>query len=195
LAWVVDDYHLIDSQAVHDSVGFLLTHLPPRLRLVLAGAETAAAAGQAAARGQLAGRPDSASRLCQPAVVPTMPFLFVSGTAGDRDRRRRGPGWPLFATGTTIRVLTGGPLPRRGPRKFSIGVAAAAVTCGLGASSGPSWADPPARRSPVSGPFRGESVIAPMPGGHNLAEHERATSRQSLDNIPGARQTTNGARQ
>jgi hypothetical protein len=59
LAWVVDDYHLIDSQAV----GFLLTHLPPRLRLVLAGAATAAAAGQAAARGQLAGRPDSASRL------------------------------------------------------------------------------------------------------------------------------------
>jgi VIT1/CCC1 family predicted Fe2+/Mn2+ transporter len=38
----------------------------------------------------------------------------------------------LFATGTTVRVLTGGPLPRPGPRKFGIGVAAAAVTCGLG---------------------------------------------------------------
>src|SRR6266566_1027363 len=33
---VLDDYHLIDSQAVHVSLRFLLEHLPPGLRLVLA---------------------------------------------------------------------------------------------------------------------------------------------------------------
>ena len=33
---VLDDYHLIDSQAVHASLRFLLEHLPPGLRLVLA---------------------------------------------------------------------------------------------------------------------------------------------------------------
>ena len=32
---VLDDYHLIDSQPVHASVGFLLEHRPPGLRLVL----------------------------------------------------------------------------------------------------------------------------------------------------------------
>ncbi len=33
---VLDDYHLIESQAVHESLGFLLEHRPPGLRLVLA---------------------------------------------------------------------------------------------------------------------------------------------------------------
>src|SRR6266536_2221794 len=33
---VLDDYHLIDSQPVHRSLMFLLEHLPPGLRLVLA---------------------------------------------------------------------------------------------------------------------------------------------------------------
>jgi LuxR family transcriptional regulator, maltose regulon positive regulatory protein len=33
---VLDDYHLIDAQPVHASVAFLLEHLPPDLRLVLA---------------------------------------------------------------------------------------------------------------------------------------------------------------
>ena len=35
-ALVVDDYHLIQAAAVHTSVGFLLEHLPPSLRIVLA---------------------------------------------------------------------------------------------------------------------------------------------------------------
>ena len=34
---VLDDYHLIDMQAVHDSVSFLLEHLPRQLRLVIVG--------------------------------------------------------------------------------------------------------------------------------------------------------------
>ena len=33
---VLDDYHLIDSQPVHGSLLFLLEHLPPGLRMVLA---------------------------------------------------------------------------------------------------------------------------------------------------------------
>jgi LuxR family maltose regulon positive regulatory protein len=33
---VLDDYHEVDSQSVHASLGFLLEHLPPRLHVVLA---------------------------------------------------------------------------------------------------------------------------------------------------------------
>ena len=35
LALVLDDYHVIENQAVHDGVSFLLRHLPPRLHLVI----------------------------------------------------------------------------------------------------------------------------------------------------------------
>jgi LuxR family transcriptional regulator, maltose regulon positive regulatory protein len=37
VALVVDDYHLVRSPVVHRSVEFLLEHLPPSLRLVIAG--------------------------------------------------------------------------------------------------------------------------------------------------------------
>jgi LuxR family maltose regulon positive regulatory protein len=33
---LLDDYHVIDSPAVHEGIAFLLAHLPPRLHLVLA---------------------------------------------------------------------------------------------------------------------------------------------------------------
>jgi LuxR family maltose regulon positive regulatory protein len=33
---VLDDYHVIDARDVHDGMGFLLDHLPPRVHLVLA---------------------------------------------------------------------------------------------------------------------------------------------------------------
>jgi LuxR family maltose regulon positive regulatory protein len=36
LALVLDDYHLIESMPIHDSLGFLLSHRPPRLHLVIA---------------------------------------------------------------------------------------------------------------------------------------------------------------
>ena len=59
---------------------------------------------------------------------------------------------------------------------------------------------PPPRRSgsprvPVSGPFRSGSVIAPMPGGPNLAEHERGNQRAEPGQRPSRATTTNGARQ
>jgi LuxR family maltose regulon positive regulatory protein len=35
-ALVLDDYHVIESQAVHDAVAFLLDHLPPAMHLIIA---------------------------------------------------------------------------------------------------------------------------------------------------------------
>lgn len=37
IVFVLDDYHLIDDPVIHQSVGFLLDHLPPALHIVLAG--------------------------------------------------------------------------------------------------------------------------------------------------------------
>ena len=34
---VLDDYHLIDAQPVHEGIAFLLGHLPPQMHLVIAG--------------------------------------------------------------------------------------------------------------------------------------------------------------
>jgi LuxR family transcriptional regulator, maltose regulon positive regulatory protein len=36
VALVLDDYHLIEAMPIHDSLGLLLSHLPPRLHLVIA---------------------------------------------------------------------------------------------------------------------------------------------------------------
>jgi LuxR family maltose regulon positive regulatory protein len=36
---VLDDYHLIETQAIHDSLAFLLQHLPPLMHLVIASRE------------------------------------------------------------------------------------------------------------------------------------------------------------
>ena len=52
---VLDDYHLIDSQPVHASVGFLLEHRPPGLRLVVASrSDPPLALARLRARGELA---------------------------------------------------------------------------------------------------------------------------------------------
>jgi ATP/maltotriose-dependent transcriptional regulator MalT len=52
---VLDDYHLIEAQPVHVSIGFLLEHLPPCLRLVLASrADPLLPLARLRARGQLA---------------------------------------------------------------------------------------------------------------------------------------------
>jgi LuxR family maltose regulon positive regulatory protein len=36
---VLDDYHLIDAQPIHDALSFLLRHLPPQMHLVIASRE------------------------------------------------------------------------------------------------------------------------------------------------------------
>jgi LuxR family transcriptional regulator, maltose regulon positive regulatory protein len=52
---ILDDYHLIQAQAVHDSVAFLLDRLPPELRLLLASrADPPLPLARLRARGQLA---------------------------------------------------------------------------------------------------------------------------------------------
>ena len=52
---VLDDYHLIDSGTVHESLGFLLEHRPPGLNLMLASrSDPPLALARLRARGQLA---------------------------------------------------------------------------------------------------------------------------------------------
>jgi LuxR family maltose regulon positive regulatory protein len=52
---VLDDYHLVDSGPVHDSVAFLLENLPPGLRVVVSGrADPPLPLARLRARGQLA---------------------------------------------------------------------------------------------------------------------------------------------
>ena len=54
LLLVLDDYHLISSQLVHDSLGFLLEHRPPGLHLALASrSDPPLALARLRARGQL----------------------------------------------------------------------------------------------------------------------------------------------
>jgi len=36
IALIIDDYHLIDTQSIHQSVGYLLDNLPPQMHLVIA---------------------------------------------------------------------------------------------------------------------------------------------------------------
>ena len=52
---VLDDYHLIDTDPVHESVAFLLEHLPPGLRVLISGrADPPLPLARLRARGQLA---------------------------------------------------------------------------------------------------------------------------------------------
>lgn len=39
IIFVLDDYHLIEAQAIHDAVNYLLEHLPPQVHLVIASRE------------------------------------------------------------------------------------------------------------------------------------------------------------
>jgi LuxR family maltose regulon positive regulatory protein len=52
---VLDDYHLIESHAIHDSLAFLLDHLPPGMHLVISGrSDPPIPLARFRARGQLA---------------------------------------------------------------------------------------------------------------------------------------------
>jgi len=52
---ILDDYHVIDSHLVHESLSFLLEHLPPRITVVLASrSDPPLALARLRARGQLA---------------------------------------------------------------------------------------------------------------------------------------------
>jgi LuxR family transcriptional regulator, maltose regulon positive regulatory protein len=84
---VVDDYHLIQASPVHQSLGFLLEHLPACLRLVLASrADPPLPLARLRARGQLAElrerdlrfTPQEAAELLRTAVGPGLPAAAVA---------------------------------------------------------------------------------------------------------------------
>jgi LuxR family transcriptional regulator, maltose regulon positive regulatory protein len=55
LALVIDDYHLIESQPIHEGLAFLLGHLPPRLHVVISSrSDPPLPLARLRARGQLA---------------------------------------------------------------------------------------------------------------------------------------------
>ena len=79
---VLDDYHLVDSGLVHESVAFLLENLPPGLRVVVSGrADPPLPLARLRARGQLAELraadlrfiPEEAASLLEEAAGPGLP--------------------------------------------------------------------------------------------------------------------------
>jgi LuxR family transcriptional regulator, maltose regulon positive regulatory protein len=79
---VLDDYHLVDSEPVHESVAFLLENLPPGLRVVLSGrADPPLPLARLRARGQLGElraadlrfTPDEAAALLGETAGPGLP--------------------------------------------------------------------------------------------------------------------------
>jgi LuxR family transcriptional regulator, maltose regulon positive regulatory protein len=87
---VLDDYHLIDAPPVHASVGFLLEHRPPNLRLLLASrADPPLALPRLRAHGQLAElragelrfTAEEAAALLRAAVGPDLPDAAVAALA------------------------------------------------------------------------------------------------------------------
>jgi LuxR family transcriptional regulator, maltose regulon positive regulatory protein len=84
---VLDDYHLVQAPQVHQSLGFLLEHLPAGLRLVLASrADPPLPLARLRARGQLAElreadlrfTPEEAAELLRAAVGPELPAAAVT---------------------------------------------------------------------------------------------------------------------
>jgi LuxR family transcriptional regulator, maltose regulon positive regulatory protein len=103
---VLDDYHLVQSPAVHASVEFLLEHLPPSLRLVLASrADPPLPLARLRARGQLAElreadlrfTADEAAELLRSAVEADLPEAAMAAL---EDRTE---GW---ATGLQLAALS-----------------------------------------------------------------------------------------
>jgi LuxR family maltose regulon positive regulatory protein len=89
---VLDDYHLIQAQSVHESLGFLLEHLPASLRLVVASrADPPLPLARLRARGQLAElrerdlrfTPEEAAELLRTAVGSELSDAAVAAL-GDR---------------------------------------------------------------------------------------------------------------
>jgi LuxR family maltose regulon positive regulatory protein len=87
LLLVLDDYHLIDSGPVHESVAFLLENLPPGLRVVVSSrADPALPLARLRARGQLAElraadlrfTPEEAAALLDETAGPGLPGTAVA---------------------------------------------------------------------------------------------------------------------
>ena len=87
---VLDDYHLIDSEAVHTSLGFLLEHRPPGLHLVLASrSDPPLALARLRGRGQLTELRAAELRFTPPEAAALLQQV-AAGSGGAR------PGAPLL---------------------------------------------------------------------------------------------------
>jgi LuxR family transcriptional regulator, maltose regulon positive regulatory protein len=93
---LLDDYHLIDAAPIHASVRFLLEHLPPQLRLVVASrADPPLPLARLRARGLLSElrehdlrfTPEEVAELMHAAVGPELPVAAVAALAD------RSEGW------------------------------------------------------------------------------------------------------
>src|ERR1044071_5818520 len=83
VALVLDDYHLIEAQPVHASLGFLLEHRPPRMQLLLASrADPPLPLPRLRARGQLL-------------ELRAAQLRFTVEEAGELLREAAGPGRPV----------------------------------------------------------------------------------------------------
>ena len=106
LLLVLDDYHLIGSQPVHASLGFLLEHLPPGLHLVLASrADPPLALARLRARGQLAElraaelrfTAEEAADCCAKRPAPTCPMRRWRRWRRAPKGGRPGCSWPALS--------------------------------------------------------------------------------------------------
>ncbi|MDQ5853535.1 MAG: hypothetical protein M3380_15970, partial [Chloroflexota bacterium] len=78
VALVLDDYHLIDAQAIHASLTFVLDHLPPQLAVVLASrADPPLPLARLRARGHLL-----ELRAADLRFTPDEAAVFLNGTMG-----------------------------------------------------------------------------------------------------------------
>ncbi|MGN6176505.1 MAG: hypothetical protein ACTHPS_26675, partial [Streptosporangiaceae bacterium] len=92
LLLVLDDYHLVDSGPVHESVAFLLENLPPALRVVVSGrADPPLPLARLRARGQLA-----EVRAADLRFTPEEAAALLGGVVGSEltAREAAGPGLP-----------------------------------------------------------------------------------------------------
>src|SRR2546430_8124859 len=109
---VLDDYHLVDSGPVHESVAFLLENLPPGLRVLVSGrADPPLPLARLRARGQLAElraadlrfSPEEAAALLGEAAGAGLPGTAVAALAG----RPEGGAGGLQLAGLSLRGHAG----------------------------------------------------------------------------------------
>src|SRR5690242_11325607 len=121
---VLDDYHLVDSGPVHESVAFLLENLPPGLRMVVSGrADPPLPLPRLRARGQLAElraadlrfTPQEAAALLGEAAGPGLPGTAVAALVARTEGWARGRDPAPLAFGAAGGVGTDASAPVPGP--------------------------------------------------------------------------------
>ena len=107
LLLVLDDYHQIDTQQVHDSLVFLLEHLPPGVHLVLASrsdpplplARLRPRGSWRAAAGDLRFTAEEAAALLREAIGADLPDAAAAALAARTEAGAAGLSWPPCPAG------------------------------------------------------------------------------------------------